>query len=103
MTKKRTAKNSTDTALNLDTLLDNATDDWGKVKTLKIDKPLESAIKGLPELKGFEIWLAPFKAPNKAFRVAPKHEFFIIHIVTWGKKYLAKKGKAKVLKIAELV
>lgn len=102
-TTVKTIKKAEKSALNLDTLLDTCPNDWSKVKPLKVDKPLQSAIKGLPELKGFEVWLAPFKTPDKPYRVAPKHSFIIVHIVTWGKKYLVKSGKVKALKIAELI
>lgn len=76
---------------------------WDAVKTASLNKTELESLKGLTELKGFEIWLAPFKTPQKLFRAAPKHEFFVIHIVTWGRKFLARAGKTKVLNIAEIV
>ena len=103
MTEKNTVKTNNkaeNSAVNFN--LPKAPKDWAGVKMAKLNKAESEAVKALPEYKGFEIWLAPFKTPDKNFRVAPKQKFFIVHIVTWGRKFIARAGKTKVLNIAEL-
>lgn len=98
MTKKRTVKKSADN--NKGVALPKVEKAWESVPKATAEQT--KAAEGWPEYKGFELWLAPFKTPDKAFRVAPKHTFFIVHIVTWGKRYLVKGGKTKALQMAEL-
>jgi hypothetical protein len=77
-------------------------DTWDKVAMLKTTPAQTKAIKGLPEFKGFQVWLAPFKTPDKPFRVVPENDLFIIHIVTWGKRFIARKGENSAKQIAEI-
>jgi hypothetical protein len=99
MTTKKTAPKTAPkkTAVNFN--LPKTPKNWDDVKSIDID---EKQLADLPEYKGFELWLAPFTTPDKAFRVTAKIGYAVIHIVTWQRRFLAKLGKTKALYIAEI-
>lgn len=68
---------------------------WDGIKKVKLAK---KDLAGIPEIKGIEIWSAPFKSPDKECKKkfeAPKNELFIVHLVTWGRKFLARLNEEK--------
>lgn len=77
---------------------------WDNVKKIKIAK---KDLKELTEIKGIEIWAPPFNSPTKEVKKrfeAPKNEIFIVHIVTWARKFLVRLNdeKTAVANIAEI-
>ena len=68
---------------------------WDGIKKVKLAK---KQLAGIPEIKGIEIWAAPFKGPDKECKKKfepPKNEVFVIHLVTWGRKFLARLNEEK--------
>lgn len=75
---------------------------WALVKKVKMNKVQKVELDTLKEFKGFQVWFAPFKTPQKPFRVKPGHDFFVIDIVTWSRKFLVRASNVKVLNIVEI-
>jgi len=98
---KKSVKNDTKKSVNFKGL-PTTPKTWELVKKANLNKAQKENVKTLKEFKGFQVWFAPFKTPQKPFRVAPGHENFIIDIVTWNRKFLVRASKVKVLNIVEL-